>query len=119
MDLRQRVLGVMKDLDELHVILLELLVRYEPDVRHDGVLATPHRIPSYVNTYGGGDRPDNPKVWSTGRRKWTARLICAVRPPLQPVLPSLLGALQQHGLATENDRSPTWLSNSAKTSSSR
>jgi hypothetical protein len=105
-DLRQHALEVMADLDRLHVTLLELLVKYEPDIRHDGIRATLHRVPSYVNTFLGGDRPDNPKVWSVGRRKWTAPQIRAVRPKLQPVLPSLLGALQQHGLADQNDTVP-------------
>jgi hypothetical protein len=106
MDIRQRVLGVMKDLDELHVSLLELLVRYEPEARHDGLLAIPHRFPSYVNTFLGGDRPDNPKVWSAGRRTWTTRQICVVRPQLQPVLTSLLGELRESGLAQGNDTAP-------------
>ena len=106
MDIRQRVLGIMKDLDELHVNLLELLVRYEPEARHDGLQAIPHRIPSYVNTYLGGDRPDNPKFWSAGRRTWTARQVCEVRAELQPVLTSLLGELRERGLAQENDTAP-------------
>jgi hypothetical protein len=106
MDIRQRVLGVMKDLDELHVSLLQLLVRYEPEARHDGLLAIPHRIPSYVNTFLGGDRPDNPKVWSVGRRTWTTRQICVLRPQFQPVLTSLLGELRESGLAQENDTAP-------------
>ena len=37
LDIRLRVLGIMQDLDELHVSLLELLVKYEPEVRHDGL----------------------------------------------------------------------------------
>lgn len=106
MDVRQRVLGIMKDLDELHVSLLELLVRHEPYIEQNGVRAIPHRIPSYMNTYGGGDRPGNPKFWSIGRRKWTTRLICAVRPDLQSVLPSLLGELRESGLAQENEIVP-------------
>ena len=105
-DLRQYALEIMAGLDRLHVVLLELLVRYEPRVTHDGIRAAPHLIPSYVNTYGGGDRPDNPKVWAVGRREWKAWQICAARPRLQPVLPSLLRALQQRGLADENDTGP-------------
>jgi hypothetical protein len=86
--------------------LLELLVKCEPVVKHDGLKADPHRTDSYVNTYGGGDRPDNPKVWSVGRRKWTTRQISAVRPDLQPVLGSLLGELRESGLAQDNDTAP-------------
>jgi hypothetical protein len=106
MDVRQRVLGVMKDLDELHVSLLELLVKYEPDVRRAGLVAVPHSIPSYVNTFLGGDRPDNPKFWLAGRRTWTTKEICVVKPHLEPVLSSVLGELRESGLAQENDTAP-------------
>lgn len=105
-DIRQQALVAMADLERLHVILLELLVKYEPDWMHDRTVATPHRMPSYVNAFLGSERPDNPKVWSIGRRKWTARQIVAARPQLRPVLTTLLGTLQRHGLATENDSAP-------------
>ena len=105
-DVQQRALAAMTDLDRLHVILLELLVRYEPDWRRDHIPATLHRVPSYQNLFLGGDRPDNPKVWSIGRRKWTAGQICAARSQLRPVLTSLLGALEQRGLADQNDTAP-------------
>jgi hypothetical protein len=105
-DVRQRVLGIMTDLDEMHVRLLELLVKSEPDFTRDGLVAIPHRIPSYVDTYMGGERPDNPKIWSAGRRKWTARAISMVAPDLQQVLPSLLGELRESGLVQENDTAP-------------
>jgi hypothetical protein len=96
----------MKDLDELHVSLLELLVRYEPGVRSHRLVAVPHGIPSYMNTFLGGDRPDNPKVWSAGRRTWTTKEICMVKPHLQPVLASVLGGLRESGLVQENDTAP-------------
>jgi hypothetical protein len=105
-DLRQHALEVMADLGRLHVNLLELLVKNEPDWTLEAIVAVPQRIPSYVDMYLGGERPDNPKVWSAGQRKWTVPQICAVRPQLQPVLLSLLGAPQQHGLAQQNDTSP-------------
>jgi hypothetical protein len=102
-NIRQRVLGIMADLDELHVGLLDLLVKHVPERGREGVQARSHRIPSYVNTFMGGDRPDNPKVWSVGERKWTTEQICAVRPDLESVLPSLLGELREKGLAREKD----------------
>jgi hypothetical protein len=105
-DIQQQALVAMADLERLHVILLELLVKYEPDWTHEGIAATLHRVPSYQNLYLGGDRPDNPKMWSIGGRKWTARQICAARPQLRPVLTTLLGTLQRHGLAAENDSAP-------------
>lgn len=107
LDIRLRVLGIMEDLDEMHVSLLELLVKHEPEAKYgEGWVAVPQSIPSYVDMYGGGERADNPKVWSAGLRKWTARQITAVRPHLQLVLGSLLGELQQSGLILENDSAP-------------
>ncbi len=105
-DIHLQALDVMADLERLDVILLELLVKYEPDHNHDGVVATPHRVASYQNRYGGGDRPDNPKDWSIGRRKWTVSQISAVRSQLRPILTTLLGTLQRHGLAAEIDSAP-------------
>jgi hypothetical protein len=105
-DIQTQALGVMADLERLHVILLELLVKYEPDFSRSGVAATPHRFPSYENRFGGGDRPDNPKIWSIGRREWSVPQICAVLPQLRPIVTTLLGTLQRHGLAAEIDSSP-------------
>jgi len=51
----------MQDLDEMHIRLLDLLVRYEPDVKQQKLVAVPQRFPSYQNRFMGGDRPDNPK----------------------------------------------------------
>jgi hypothetical protein len=103
LNIRLRVLGIMQGLDELHVGLLELLVRYEPEVRQREYVAIPHRFPSYQNGFMGGDRPDNPKDWTAGRRKWGAAQIIAARPHLGLVLGSLLGELTVSGLVQAND----------------
>jgi len=100
-DIQDQTLAAMADLERLHVILLELLVKYEPDWTPERVVAVQHRVPSY-QAVTLGDHPDDPKVWSVGRRKWTERKILATRPQLSPVLTSLLGTLQRHGLAAEN-----------------
>lgn len=105
-NVQDQALAAMADLERLHVILLELLVKYEPDWMPDRIMATPHRVPSYQHLFFGGDGPDNPKEWSIGRRKWTAHQIVTVRPQLRPVLTTLLGTLQRHGLAAENDSAP-------------
>jgi hypothetical protein len=105
-DVQQMALVAMADLERLHVNLLELLVNCEPDWIQNGIVAVPHRVPSYQSVFLGGEGPDNPKVWSSGRRIWTAREICAVRPQLRPVLTTLIGTLQRHGLAAEVDSAP-------------
>ena len=102
-DLQQQALAAMADLERLHIVLLELLVRYEPDVPR-GNMAALHTVPSYVSMHAGS-RPGDPKVWSIGWRKWTARQVCIARPQLSSVLPLLFGTLRRHGLATENDDS--------------
>jgi hypothetical protein len=102
-NVQDQALAAMEDLERLHVILLELLVKYEPDLTPDGIMATPHRMTSYQDAFLSGGRPDDPKVWSIGRRKWPDFRIVEVRPQLRPVLTSLLGTLQRHGLAAEND----------------
>ncbi len=89
--------------------MLELLVKYEPEWTKDGIVATPHRVPSYQDASLRGGGPDDPKMWSIGRRKWPDFRIVQVRPQLRPVLTSLLGTLQRHGLAAENDNTPDWL----------
>jgi hypothetical protein len=112
LDIRLRVLGIMQDLDEMHVSLLELLVKYErttkynPDVQRHELVAIAHRFPSYHDRSMGGERPGNPKVWSVGRRKWRTVEISAVRPHLGLVLGSLLGELRASGLVEENDTAP-------------
>jgi hypothetical protein len=102
-NIEQQALAAMTDLERLHVVLLDLLARYEPDWEPGRIVATPHRVPSYVSVHVGGG---GPKVWSPGRRIWTSPQICAVRPQLRPVLTTLLGTLQRHGLAAQNDTAP-------------
>ena len=108
-NVQDQALAAMADLERLHVILLELLAKYEPDLTPDGIVATPHRMPSYQDAFLRGGSPDDPKIWSIGRRKWPDFRIVAVRPQLRPVLTSLLGTLQRHGLAAENDSAPEGL----------
>ncbi len=119
MDIQQQALAAMTDMERLHVVLLELLVRYEPDRHYDPdakqqyLVARPHLVPSYQGTFFG-DGPNNPKVWAIGRRRWTASQIAVVRTQLRPVLTSLLGTLQRHGLAVENDTAPEELKELSK-----
>lgn len=106
LNVRLRVLGIMEDLDEMHVRLLELLVRYEPEMRFDGLKAIPQRVPSYVDMGAASGDPDDPMGWSIGRRKWTTKQINGVAPDLRQVLTSLLGELREAGLVQENDTAP-------------
>ena len=113
-NVQDQALVAMADLERLHLILLELLVKYEPEWKYDHIEATLHRLPSYQDVFLAGGRPGDPKVWSIGRRKWPDHRIVAVRSQLRPVLTSLLGTLQRHGLAAENDQTSGALENFSK-----
>lgn len=103
-DLHNLALAAMADMERPHVVLLDLLARYEPKaVWQVGWKAVPHRIPSLVPTYisGGG-----PLIWSVGRRIWTTKQISGAQPQLGPALIALLGTLERHGLARLRDSGP-------------
>jgi hypothetical protein len=115
LDIRLRALGIMEDLDEMHVRLLDLLVRYEPEVGQQKYVSVPHRYPSYCTlggdrkTFTRADGPDGPGVagvWAVGNRIWATPEISSVMPEIKPVLASLLGELRESGLAKENDTAP-------------
>lgn len=107
LDIRLRVLGIMQDLDEMHVRLLDLLVKSEPEQAYGvSCRAVPQSVPSYVSGHWGEPRAGEPVFWSKGNRIWTTSQITDAMPHLQPVLASLLGELQQSGLIQENDTAP-------------
>jgi hypothetical protein len=100
-DTEQLVISAIADIEAPHLALLEFLVCWEPgrDVSRppiDGPLDTPaysHGLPSTGK-------------WIVQNRAWTTRQIREQRPRLAPVAPSLLGTLQRHGLAAQNDNTP-------------
>ena len=98
----QFALSAMIELGRLHIVLLDLLVRYEPDrIPPSSIQAIPHTVPSYQPTYIDGS---GPLEWGIGRRKWSAAHVVSVRPQLQSVLAGVAGTLVRHGLAEQNDR---------------
>jgi hypothetical protein len=91
-DTEQLIIAAIADIEGPHLSLLDLLVGYEP--KHTmgvGVTAIPALHPD--------------------RRIWTTDEVSAVRRPLRPVVPSLLGTLQRHGLAVQNDNTAQALEN--------
>jgi len=91
-DVQQLIMAALADIEAPQASMLELLVCRQPEYTPDGFIAVPHKLPRYLS----GD-------WGIGQRVWSARLIAQGRPPLRPVLSSLLGTLQRHGLAVQND----------------
>ncbi len=103
-NLQEFALAAMAEMERPHVMLLDLLVRYEPEVVWGvGWKAVSHRIPSYQSPYvaGGGEL-----FWSVGHRIWTLGQIEDARPRLTPALTGLLATLRSHGLVQEQDRAP-------------
>jgi hypothetical protein len=94
--LRAYALPAMAELEQLDVALLNVLVNYEPDY-------TVGTAPP-VRPYRDLGTPFGPtQGWSAGRRRWTPSEISSFRPQLESMLPGLLGTLQRHGLAVQND----------------
>jgi hypothetical protein len=100
-DTEQLIIAAIADIEGPHLALLDLLVGYQPTVELGvGVIAEPHRIPSYPG-FPGISREAG--TWYVGQRSWTTKHIGAARSPLRRVMSSLLGTLQRHGLAMQND----------------
>jgi hypothetical protein len=97
-DAEQLIVAALADIEAPHLSLLEFLVCWEPgpDVSRP-LIGGPLDIPFYSYRFSKGS------VWEVQNRTWTIRQIGLARPRLAPVVPSLLGTLQRHGLAVQND----------------
>jgi hypothetical protein len=93
-DTEQLVIASISDIEAPQLCLLELLVCWQPPPFGYG-LPEPHHIASDPSSMRMG------ATWNAGLRTWTVVQIGSARPRLVPVLPSLLGMLQRHGLAIE------------------
>ena len=103
-DVEQMALGAMADMDAMHVSLLELLVCWEPI----GSVASAEKIRRYV---GPSAHPADIPNLEPGARRWNTSQMGAARPQLSPVLTSLIGTLERHGLVVENDNTIQALEN--------
>jgi hypothetical protein len=83
-------MAALADIEFPQASLLELLVCHWPATTTDGLVAEPFTAPASAS-------------WTAGQRIWLPGDIALVRPALRPVLPSLLGTLQRHGLAAQSD----------------
>jgi hypothetical protein len=104
-DAEQMIMNAIADIEGPHLCLLDLLARHDPRYfdyeQRDG---EPLNIP-----FRTSDLPFEPPPhirsdgWDPWPREWPVHLIEKARPQLRPVLSSLLGTLQRHGLVTENN----------------
>jgi len=94
----QMILAAIADIEQPHLALLDLIVAYEP-IRTVGQ-TEPRRLNIPADSWT--ELPGGNETWRAGRREWTQTQIIAQRPRLGPVLGSLLGTLQRHGLVRED-----------------
>jgi hypothetical protein len=93
-DTEPLVMAALADVEFPQASLLELLTCHWPRfTREGGFTAEPFSAPAR----------DASAPWAAGQRIWLERDIGLARPTLRAVLPSLLGTLQRHGLATQSD----------------
>jgi len=108
-DIEQLALTAMAEIEAPHVSLLDLLVNFEPRRRRWREWeAEPYKEPQWPRVPGTDDE------WRAGRRTWTIAQIGSARPPLRPVIASIIGTLQRHGLAAQNDNVANAIENFSK-----
>lgn len=88
-DTQPLIMAALADIEFPQASLLELLVCRWPMTTQEGVVAAAFK--------------SEPNPWTAGQRIWLTSEMVAVRPTLRPVLPSLLGTLQRHGLVIQSD----------------
>jgi hypothetical protein len=89
--IRTYALAAMAEMEQFDVALLNVLVSFQSGTFAGG--------PEFEPFVAQAER------WSLGRREWTVEQIKRFRPQLAALLPGLLGTLQRHGLAVQNDSS--------------
>ena len=97
-DIEQLMLASINDIEAPQLCLLDLIVGFEPP-RDDELRPRPVLIPDYsysMTLYSG---------WYWGNREWSESQICIARPHLAPILESLIGTLERHGLVRWDDNS--------------
>jgi len=93
-DMAGMISAAIADIDEPTLALLELLVAYDPTITvadREPTIIEDVRTYSHESPYGQGS-------WQVRGRKWSEYAIGRWRPRLTPVLRSLFGTLERHGL---------------------
>lgn len=93
-DSEQLIMAAIADMEAPHLALLDLLVAWRPPRRHAEGITEMMRINNLDATQS---QPFEPK-WAN-RDKWHVWAIQKYRPRFIPVLSSLVGTFQRHGLA--------------------
>lgn len=93
-DTEPLIMAALADIEVPHASLLDLIVGHWPLQSAEGLIAEP---------ITAAEREAN-NPWGPGARIWPAADMAVLRPALRPVLPSLLGTLNRHGLAAQSDQ---------------
>lgn len=97
-DVEQMIIAAITDIEGPQLAMLELLVAWRPGRNvAEPQVAGPFDLPK--DSHG---RPLDGN-WDVAWREWSREQIAHARPSLAPLAPSLLGTLQRHGLAVQND----------------
>jgi hypothetical protein len=98
-DTEQMIIAAIADIEGPQLAMLELLVAWRPG-RNTAkpLISGPLDLPRDSHDHEFGPS------WYTASREWSRKLIARARPNLAPLAPSLLGTLQRHGLAVQNDK---------------
>jgi hypothetical protein len=98
-DTEQMIIAAIADIEGPQLAMLELLVDWRPGrYNTEPLISGPLDLPkdSHDRPFGDG--------WYVAGREWSRELMARARPTLVPLAPSLLGTLQRHGLAIQNDK---------------
>lgn len=92
--IEELIMAAIDDMKEAHLALLDLLVAWRLGDNGNRIDPIPLDIPGYSHS----QRSDG--KWDVRQRRWYVHLIQTYRPRLTPILTSLIGTLQGHGLLT-------------------
>ena len=108
-DTEQMIIAAIADIEGPQLAMLELLVRWRPaQLVGEPPISGPLNLPddSHNRRLDGG--------WDVAGREWSHAGIAYGRPNLAALAPSLLGTLQRHGLAVQNDKTGKAIAKYAK-----
>jgi hypothetical protein len=97
-DTEQMIIAAITDIEGPQLAVLELLVCWRQGLTlADPLISGPLDLPQESHSWTADGS------WHVIRREWSRELIAYARPNLVPIVPSLLGTLQRHGLVVQND----------------
>jgi len=98
-DTEQMIIAAITDIEGPQLAMLELMVAWRPRRNvAEPFISGPLNLPEDSHWRPYDD------LWDIAWREWPRELIAHARPNLAPLVPTLLGTLQRHGLVVQNDK---------------